>query len=443
MAPATGVITSSASRAGVSGTGACAAATATMITPNATRPTRRVATSITASWARALNGRTSSASRRPLRTYWRRRSTLPTARSAIANAQPASAVIRKTSANPKPPSVGVTRNTTRTLATSITPNIRLPTTSAANEARYWLWLRTWAPSRWRYAVSVGSATLDHQLALAAGLYPVAEHEDGNDPACLHAEQRQLQPGRAPFHEHVERNLDDRRERRQHGEGRRQRVGKEPHREVEPAQKPGRQGPEGVRAPRVQQPVRGRVDEVAASEADDGGQECRAHEQRIGDGASRGVELEHERAGNHGAHEAGDGGVAGAAEVGGEHLPDRIDRAQQISHHVTATDSLSELQRRPEQDHADQSLPRPHKGSKLGLVVPGHGVRTRVEDGEHHGEAEKAKHRVGDDGRHHRLTIGRVPLEPRRGQRQVRPTGRGKQFNGMRLQALSPGRVGGR
>src|SRR5215470_16877915 len=193
MAPATGVTTSSASRAAVIVIGAWAAATTIMTAPNATRPTRRVATSITASWARALNGRTSSASRRRLRTYWRRRSILPTARSAVANAQPASAVIRKTSANPKPPSVGVTRNTTTTLATSITPNIRLPTTSAMNEARYWLWLRTCAPSRRRYAVSVESATLDHQLALAASLYPVAEREDGGDPACLHAEQRELQP----------------------------------------------------------------------------------------------------------------------------------------------------------------------------------------------------------------------------------------------------------
>src|SRR4029434_9647181 len=165
-----------------------------MTAPNATRPTRRVATSITASWARALNGRTSSASRRPLRTYWRRRSTLPTAMSAVANAQPASAVIRKTSANPKPPSVGVTRNTTRTLATSSTPHIRLTTTSAAHDARYWLCLRTWAPSRWRYAVSVESATLDHQLALAAGLDPVAEREDGDDPDRLHTEQRELKAG---------------------------------------------------------------------------------------------------------------------------------------------------------------------------------------------------------------------------------------------------------
>src|SRR4029434_4948108 len=152
-----------------------------MTAPNATRPTRRVATSITASWARALNGRTSSASRRPLRTYWRRRSTLPTAMSAVANAQPASAVIRKTSANPKPPSVGVTRNTTTTLATSSTPNIRLPTTSAANEARYWLWLRTWAPSRWRYAVSVESATLDHHLALGASLGAARRHARGERP----------------------------------------------------------------------------------------------------------------------------------------------------------------------------------------------------------------------------------------------------------------------
>src|SRR6266853_2280907 len=148
IAPATGVTASSASRAGVSRTGAWAAATTIMTAPNATRPTRRVATSITASWARELSGRTSSASKRPLRTYWRRRSTLPTARSAVAKAQPASAVIRKTSAKPKPPSVGVIRNTTMTLATSITPNIRLPTTSATNEARYWLWLRTCAPSRW-------------------------------------------------------------------------------------------------------------------------------------------------------------------------------------------------------------------------------------------------------------------------------------------------------
>src|SRR4030095_654495 len=221
-----------------------------MTAPNATRPTRRVATSITASWARALSGRTSNASRRPRRRSRRGRATVPTARSAVANAQPASAAIRKTSANPKPPSVGVTRNTTTTLATSITPNIRLPTTSTANEARYWLWLRNCAPSRWRYVVSIGSATLDHQFALAAGLHPAAEREDGDDPACLHAEQRELQPGRAPLDEHVEGNLDDRRERRQHGQGRRQRVGKEPHRKVEPAQKSGDQGPEGVRAPRV-------------------------------------------------------------------------------------------------------------------------------------------------------------------------------------------------
>src|SRR2546428_4322900 len=191
-----GVTVSSASRAGVNSTGALAEARTSMTTPNASRPTRRVATSIAISWARELSGRASSASKRPLRTYWRRRSTLPTTRSAVAQAQLASAVIRKTSAKPKPPSAGVTRNSTTTLTMSRTPNSTLPVTSTANDARYCAWLRTCAPTRWRYAVSVESATLDHQLALAALLHPAAQREEHDDPASLHAEQPELHSGRA-------------------------------------------------------------------------------------------------------------------------------------------------------------------------------------------------------------------------------------------------------
>src|SRR6266850_2804879 len=246
MAPAMGVTASSASRAGVSFTGALAAAKTSMATPNATRPTRRVATSMAISWASELSGRTSSASKRPLRTYWRRRSTLPTARSASAKAQPASVVIRNTSAKPKPPSVGVTRNNTTTLMMSRTPNSTLPVTSTANDVRYCAWLRTCAATRCRYAVSVESATLDHQLALPATLNPAAQGKERHDPSTLDGEQPEPHRGRATLDEDVERNLDERWERRGHDQADRHRIPKEPDGDEQAAEYSRGQHPGGLR-----------------------------------------------------------------------------------------------------------------------------------------------------------------------------------------------------
>ena len=216
---------------------------------------------------------------------------------------------------------------------------------------------------------------------------------------------------------------------------RHRVRKEPHGEVQAAEYAGSQHPGGLRAADVEQPVRRSVHEVAAGKADDRGQEHRAREQRVGDRSSRRIEVERERAHDHRHHEAREDGVAGAAEIDGQQLPDQVDRAQEVHDDVAGADALGEFGQRPQEDHADQPLPRPDEGGELRLVVAGHGAGARLDDGQHHREAEESEHRVGDDGRHHRLAIGRVPLEPRRRQRHVRTIGRGLRSGCMWRQAI--------
>ena len=67
-APATGVTTSSATRAGVQSMSTMVSAVASTTSPIATRPTRRSEKSLVTSWPRAESGRSRNASNWPVRT---------------------------------------------------------------------------------------------------------------------------------------------------------------------------------------------------------------------------------------------------------------------------------------------------------------------------------------------------------------------------------------
>jgi len=133
--PHTGARTTRPTRAGVQSIPAVSTAATNTATPNSARDALRNGRSISSSWGSAPSGRTSTASSSPVRTYWRSRSMLPTARSAVAKAAADSPTITIASARGKPPSVRVRRNSTRTVATSKTVAPTLPTRSTRKEVR--------------------------------------------------------------------------------------------------------------------------------------------------------------------------------------------------------------------------------------------------------------------------------------------------------------------
>src|SRR5690349_7550306 len=137
---------------------------------------------------------------------------LPTARSASANAAPASAAIRNASRKPKPPRLRVTWNRISTEDRSITPYSTLPAISTTNDVRYCAWLRTCAAASRRYAYSAPSPTLDHHPALGTPLHVPGQREHDHGPDRLAGDRTEGVRRRVPLDQHVGRHLDQVRER---------------------------------------------------------------------------------------------------------------------------------------------------------------------------------------------------------------------------------------
>ena len=67
----------------------------------------------------------------------------------------------------------------------------------------------------RVPTATMSATLDHELALSAALHEHAQSQQNDRPACLHRHQAGQPQRAAALDHHVQRRLQDRRERRRY------------------------------------------------------------------------------------------------------------------------------------------------------------------------------------------------------------------------------------
>src|SRR6266436_1029061 len=86
-----------------------------------------------------------------------------------------------------------------------------PTTSRANDARYWSCERTCAPTS-RRQTRIGSTTLHHQFSRRAREQDLAQAEKRQSPGELQRENADEVEPRALPEPHVDRCLDHRRER---------------------------------------------------------------------------------------------------------------------------------------------------------------------------------------------------------------------------------------
>src|SRR5439155_26277069 len=138
---------------------------------------------------------------------------LPTTKSARAKPEPASAAMSRASGKRKPPRVRPTRNITTMTSRSSTPKAALEPISRPSDRRYCAWLRICARTIAACARITPSATLHHQPALAAALHQAAQREHDHGPGRLQPDQNELPRQAVPLGHDVERDLDDRRDRR--------------------------------------------------------------------------------------------------------------------------------------------------------------------------------------------------------------------------------------
>ncbi|WP_279579949.1 hypothetical protein [Fodinicola feengrottensis] len=109
-------------------------------------------------------------------------------------------------------------------------------------------------------------------------------------------------------------------------------------------------------------------------------------------------------------------VQGAADVGAEIRPERIDRPQQIGGDIPRAYSIGQVRPAPDRDHSEQALADPHETNQLLAAVAGHRARG-AGDGQHHVTTHETENRVGEKRGHGGLPVGGEAPKPGADQRR--------------------------